>query len=392
MSAQKSFSKKETKKKKENHEVPWYQRVDYMVLIKKSALILWENKKRLIVIGILLTLTGGQAITFNSSFSFNYDNSGNNKIFQDFNKKNEGDENWQKTLDQIENREVFKTKIREFISNKDKVFLAISIAAILFFLVVGILIALFILNCYFHLIYLKTISSIDLGIKKDKIAIKKEVRGEWKNLALLRIIFGLIYFAIVMLFLLPVSMFALQKSWLAMGAFLGIAIIGILTALVFTSYVFRYSFFYLAQSRISIKESIDRGYELFALNWKESFLSSLVNFAVGIVAFLASMALTFILMLPFALLAGVFGLILQIVLGQAHATGVWIGVASVFLFVPFIIVVIILASFWQMFVINFWLFFFKEIAGKRISAEEAKELSPKKKKIPEPVVEAEKLK
>jgi len=369
-----------------DRQAGWLNRIDYLPLVQKTAQIFWTHKKRLIGIAILLLLTGGQAVTFNSSFNSNFSGGGSSSS------QNSSSENpdWQKTLDSIENQENFKMQARQWLENKPKFYSGVALAALgaLFFIL--ILLTLFFLNCYFHLLLVSTVKQLETGKPKSKAVIKREIRGRWKKLALMRVIFGLVYLGSLALFMFPALFFVFQKSWplaITMGGF---ALIAIFIVFMMISYVFRYSFYYLATCNLSIRAAVDSGYEVFAKFWKESLLTSLVNFGVGILAAIAIITVMFLSLIALALIAGLVWLIIFLVAGLAHAAGIAIGVGIVVVLIPLIVIGIILAASWQALVVIFWYLIFNQIAGCKIpETEKEPALAKNKKPAPKPVIQKE---
>lgn len=373
--------------KKAEPPVSWTARVDYMKIIQKTGWLFWENKKRIITIAILLLLTGGQAITMRSSFNGNFGGGGSPGSSQ--NNLNP-DQDFQKTLNEIENQENLKTQVRTFIENKDKLYSDIALAVAILIVVALIILVLFFLNCYFHLLFINTVKVLDLNQKKNKKSVKQLVGGRWKKLALMRVIFFLVTLGSLIVFLLPAGFFVWQKSWplaITMGGF---SLLAIFVVLIMLSYVFRYSLFYLALGKVSVKESIDCGYELFAKFWKESILTSLVNFALGIIAAITAMFLFLVSAVVLFLIAAFVGLIIYLVAGMAHSWGIAVGVGIVIVLIPLILIGILLASIWQGLVVIFWYYIFNELAGCKLP-EPAKEVVLEKAKKPavKPVVQKE---
>lgn len=385
-------SKKETLGKETVHQ--WYNRIDYWKIVQRTANLFWENRRRLITICILLLLTGGQALTFHSSsFSNSANWSGPGEPANFSNKGGGPDEEWQATLKKIENKEELENKIQEFFNNKEKLYGAIAFGSILLLTVTLILVILFLLNCHFHLLFLRTIQSLDKEEKKNKITIKKEVRGKWKQLAMMRLIFGLIYLATLILFFAPAGFFTWQRSWALAIAMAILAFFSIFIVFIILSYVFRYSLLYFASSDLSVKEAIDKGHDLFQQNWKESVLASLVNFALGIAAAITGFFIFVLMLLVLGLAGGFLWLIIWLVLGMAHPWGIAIGVGSVAGIIMILAGIIITAA-WQGLVVIFWYYIFKELAGCKAieSCEEVIEEASVKTKKPavKPVVQKEK--
>ncbi|MBM3256592.1 MAG: hypothetical protein FJZ04_03965, partial [Candidatus Moranbacteria bacterium] len=256
--------------------VSWFNRIDYGVLIKKAGFLLWENRRRLIVLSLLLLLTGGQAITGGSSFS------GGGNFSDPSQEKSE--EDWKNILENIKSQDYFKNQIRNWAADQEALYAAIVISFIVLMVILAIALLFFFLNCHLHLLLIKNISYLSRGEKKSQAAVKREVKNRWKSLVYLRLVFGLMYLGVFLVFLLPAGLFALQKSW-AMAVMLALlGLFSIIVAFIILGYVFRFSLFYFILANLGIRESIDKGYDLFVKNWKESILASVVNFALGIIA------------------------------------------------------------------------------------------------------------
>ena len=205
----------------------------------------------------------------------------------------------------------------------------------------------------------------------------------------MRVIFGLIYLGCLALFMLPAVFFAFQKSWVLAITMGGFSLLAIFIVFMMISYVFRYSLFYLALGKMSIKESIDCGYEVFSKFWRESVLTSLVNFALGIIAMIIILSIFFVSILALGIIAALIGLIIYFAAGMAHAEGIAIGVGITFLLIPLIIIGILLAAAWHGFVVIFWYLVFNEIAGCKVpeTVEEKETALVKAKKKPAPVIQ-----
>lgn len=391
----KSPISKGSKKTNQTKEVPprWYNRIDYWQVIQKTANLFWGNRRRLITLCILLVLTGGQALTLHStSFSGSGNGSGQPANFS--NQGNNQNEPWQETLKEINDKEDLKIKARELFNDKEQLYGTAAVVIVGLIFAGAILVILFLLNSHLHLFLLRTIQSLDQGQDKNKIAIKEEIKSKWKQLAIMRLIFGLMCLGTLILFLLPAGFFALQKSWGMAILMAGVALFSIFIVFVMLSYVFRYSLLYFANSRLSVKESIDKGYDLFMRNWKESVLASLINFAVGIAAAITGFFVFLLMLLVLGIIGGTIWLMIWLVLGMAHALGIAIGVGIVALLI-LIIAGIILAAAWQGLVVIFWYLIFKELAGCKITevceetAEEESSVKIKKTAV-KPVAQKEK--
>lgn len=374
------------KKTEEKPPVSWSSRIDYLEIIKKSTGLFWNNKKYLITVAILLLLTGGQAITLRSSY--NMDWKGNTGPASNQNKA--PDQDFQKTLDDIVKQENFNAEIRDLFENKSKLYsdIALITAGSIIFLL--IIFALFCLNCYFHLLFINMVNNLNLGLNKNKRLIKKTIRGKWKQLAWMRFIFILFYFASFLVFLLPAGFFMWQKSWplaITMGGF---SLMAIFIVFVMISYVFRYSLFYFTLGKMGVRESIDHGYELFSKFWKESILTSLINFALGIIATIICIFVILAAIIGLALVAAFFGLMFYLVAGMSHATGIAIAVGIIFVLIPLIVIAIILGAVWHGFIVIFWYYIFNELAGCKIKEPQEESVLAKEKKKPAPVTQTNK--
>jgi len=370
---------------KEELNESWLKRIDYWKVIQRAGNLFWDNKKRLITIAILLVLTGGQVVTFNSSFSGNMGGGDGSNSAQD--QSIVGNEDWRNTLDKIESGENLKIQARNLLEDKEKLYSGIAIASFAVIFIMLILVILFFLNCHFHLLFINTVKNLDLAVKKNKSSIKREIRGRWKKLALMRVIFGLIYLGCLTLFMLPAAFFAWQKSWVLAITMGGFSLLAIFIVFMMISYVFRYSLFYLALGKLSIKKSVDCGYDVFSKFWKESIMTSLVNFALGIIAAIGFISIFFVSLLALAIIAALVGLVIYLVAGMAHAEGIAIGVGITLVLIPLIIIGIILAAVWHGFVVIFWYLVFSEIAGCKLPEPAKEVVLVKTKKKPAPVIQ-----
>jgi hypothetical protein len=366
----------------------WLNRIDYWKIIQKTAQIFWFNRKRLIGLAILLLLTGGQAVTLKSSFSGDFGGGGSSTSPN--NPPAEQSQNWQDSLSQIESQENLKTEFRGLLENKTKLYSGIFLGILGVILLIVLVIVIFGLNCHFHLLFVNTLKYLENGKGKSKRAVKNEIRGRWKKFFWLRIVFGLMYLGSLALFMFPAIFFIWQKSWPAAIAMGGFALLAIFIVFMMISYVFRYSFYYMATCNLGIKESIDCGYEIFSKFWKESLLTSIVNIIVGVVAMFAAMLLLFLCLIGLAIIAALVGLIIYLVAGMTHAVGIAIGVGIVLVGIPLLVLIIILAASWQGMVLIFWYLIFTQIAGCKVP-EATKVLAPVKNKKPavKPVIQKE---
>jgi hypothetical protein len=388
MNAPKSSDAKKSSRNNSKNPESWISRIDYLALIKKTAGIFWNSKKRLIGLAILLLLTGGQTVTFNSSFSSNFNGGGSGNFDQ--NSSKEENSSWQDSLKKIESQENFKGEIRSLLENKAQLYSVIALGILAALIFILFFIAVFCWNCSLHLQLINTIKYLEAGRAKSKPAIKRKVRGRWKKLFWLRVIFGLFYLGSLALFMFPALFFILQKSWAMAIAMGGFSLLAIFIVFMMISYVFRYSLYYLATGNLSIKESIDCGYEVFSKFWKESVLTSVINLLISIAAMFAAMFFLFLCLIGLALVAAIVGLIIYLVAGMAHATGIAIGVGIVLVGIPMVIIAIILAASWQALVVIFWYLIFQQIAGCKVpEPEKAPALAKAKKPAVKPVIQKE---
>ncbi len=360
-------------------EIPWFEKIDFWSLIKKSLHLINKNRKKLILLGLYLLLTGGQAITVNTSFFQNaYPATEENKDKATVEEKGiAGAENtWEEILKDIESQEDLKTEFRSFFEDEKKVSLFLGFFIVIILLIIVMALITFFFNSHFHLLYLKTLASLEERPLVDQKMVREKIRGRWKELSWMRLIFGFFYFISLLIFLSPAAFFFTNSSNFLLQGFFGLASFGAVFTFTFISYVFRYSLLYFAEEDLSFKESIDRGYELFRSKWRESLLASLINFAAGTLFLIFSaFVITLLVSVEAAIgLAGYFLLKNIAFASVLSALGIFIAVFSV------MILILLLASLWQCFVLNFWFLFFREIAGKKIfSPEELISLENKKK-------------
>jgi len=388
MSAPKSSGAKKLSPNKKTPE-SWLNRIDYPKLLQKTARIFWFNRKRLIGIAILLLLTGGQAVTFNSSFSGNF--SGGGPDNGQNNSPAEQSQSWQDSLNQIESQENFKTEFRKLLEDKTKLYSGIAAGIFGVLLLIILVVLVFGWNCHLHLLFVNTVKYLEAGKgNQSKKFIKHEIRGRWKKLFWLRVLFGLMYLGSLALFMFPALFFVWQKSWPAAIAMGGFALLAIFIVFMIISYVFRYSFFYLATGSLGIKESIDCGYEVFSKFWKESVLASLVNLILGVAAMFAAVLFFFLCLIGLAIVATLVGLIIYLVAGMTHAVGIAIVVGIVLVGIPLLIAAIVLAASWQGMVVIFWYLIFNQIAGCKVpEPEKEPALAKNKKPAIKPVIQKE---
>jgi|GEM_PF-1525321 len=396
MNALKSSEGKNLSPNRKETSESWFKRIEYLEVIKRAGNLFWNHKKRLIMLSFLLLITGGQAITFNSSFSGNIP-SGSPSSSQGPSDANiKGEPDWRETLSKIESQEEYKSQLRDLIENKTKLYSGIALATSVIIIIATILFVIFSCNCYLHLLLINTIRHWDnfagrtnrkSFLQKDKKIIKDKIRGQWKKLALMRVIFGLVYLISLLLFMTPAAFFAWRKFWAMAITMGGLSLPLIFIVFMMISYVFRYSLFYYALGKVGIKESIDCGYDVFAKFWRESLLTSLVNFALGIVAVMLALLIFFASFIVLALAAALVGLIIYLAAGMSHLEGIAIGVGSVMVAIPLFVVGIILAAVWQGFVVIFWYLIFTEITGCKLPAIAKEPVLAKTKKKPAPVVQ-----
>lgn len=359
-----------------NNNQSWFEKIDFWQLVKKSVSLFRENKKNLFLLSLYILLTGGQAITIgNLMLQSPPQEEVGIETKQEQNQSENSEEkppadSWETILKEIEQQEDFKSTLQEIAGNKDFLNILIISGLIIFILLLGIIVWAFLMNSHFHLLYLATIFSL-LNQKPTKISqVTLKIKGRWKALSLLRLIFISFYLITAIIFFSPIAIFISNEK--IYNAFVGISSTLAFATFVFISYVFRFSLFYFAESFLSIKESIDRGYELLRLKWKETILASLINFSAGIIFGIFSI---FFCLFVF-LLIGLVALAIKSWITNPFIVGLLIFLALIFVF-GFIFSLIAL---WQCFVLNFWSLFFREIAGKKIiSPEEANALARKKK-------------
>ncbi len=355
----------------DNNKISLLKEIDYFSLLKRTISLVRNNLRYLLITGALVSLTGGQLLTMDSSLfqttggGSGYDTSSNN------NSKNSSpalqNQNYPEILKNIQNEENIKRQVNNFLSNKDKLPSLLWTIGIALFLILIMVFLVFLYNCHLNVLFLGQISCLEKGRTDNKKIIKRKIRGKWKKVAVLRLIFVALKIASILLFISPALFFVFQKNW-GTAIFLGIiALIALLIALIFLSYVFRYSFLYLLGGNLSLKESIDRGHDLFLKKWKQTVIASLITVASHIVSGIGAFILLFIFLILCALISGLIGLIIVIIIGKIYLYWV-IGVLGVLLVLtPVLLFAIILSAVWQSFLTTFWFLFFKEIAGVKIT-------------------------
>lgn len=367
MNAQKSSAEKNAKN---NQKSGWFE-VDYSSIIKESFLIVRHNFRLLIITAVLIVLTGGQSLTLNSSLLKT-----GNLNFNDFRsltdqKNQNGDgKDFQKVLDEIRNQENLKIKIREFTQNKEMVNQAIFFGTILVvFIFILWLLGMF-YNSFLHILFFKKADYILEKRIWDEKEARREVKGRWKKLVFLRLIFIFLNFISFLIFISPAGFFAWERQWLKSIplAILALILIGLVS--VFLSYVYRLSFFYLLQSKLSVKESIDRGYELFGKKWKPVVSASFITFALNMIAGLCAF-LAFLFFILITLIFSVLIVVLAVLIfGEASSGIIVLTLATLLILTPTLLFAMILSASWQSFLMIFWLIVWKEIAGARLTVQE----------------------
>lgn len=273
-------------------------------------------------------------------------------------------------MNNIESQDRLKNQVRSWATDQETLYAAVFVGLIALTIVLTIALLLFFLNCHLHLLLIKNVSYLSRGEKKSPAAIKKEVKGRWKKLVYLRLIFGLMYLGVFLVFLLPAGLFALQKSWAMAVMLVILGLLSIMVAFIILGYVFRYSLFYFILANLSIRESIDKGYDLFVKNWKESVLASIVNFALGIIAGLSIFFLVLLALVGLVIVGGLIWGMIYLLMAMAHPWEIAIGV-GIFAVIILLCFVIFLAAAWQAFVVIFWHSVFSELAGCK-TVEEAR--------------------
>jgi len=384
MSVQKSSEETSAPNKKSG----WINEVNYSSLVKEAAFILRKNFKTLLATSVLIALTGGQSLTMNSSlFGSGNSTSGiQNQTNSNVNSEN-GNADFQSILNKIENEENVKTEINNFLQNKEMVRTVIVVASsILLFIFICAFLT-FLYNSHLHLLFFKKLNFLLQGKIPEKKLIKAEVKGKWKKVALLRLIFGLLKIASAIVFFLPALFFALEKNWGKVILLGLLALSLVIFVLIFLSYIYRISLLYFLEANLSIKESVDKGYELFGKKWKQIVLGSLINFALHVVFGLGAFLLILAFVLICLIISGLIGLLIFLAVGKAYLTTLAIILGIILVLTPTLLFAIILSALWQSFVMIFWFLIFREIAGVKVAEIVAPEvvLTEEKKEVREAV-------
>ncbi len=368
----------------QGNSTPWFEKIDFWNLVRKSINLIRENKRTLIVVSLYILFTGGQAVTISNTMLQSPSTENEiSKEAESLDKKNDTGfsepKSWEETLKMIEQDEKIKSTLQEIVSNKETANVLIFFGITLLFLLILAFVATFLMNSHFHLLYFGTIFALENGQNAEREVIKEKIKGRWKSLSLMRLVFIFFYLTTAAIFFSPVIIFS-SNSKIA-DSFIGFSSLITFATFVFISYVFRYGLLYFAEGSLGIRESIDRGYELLRSKWKETVLASLINFSAGII-----FGIFFVFFLvAIGLVCGLIAVITKdwlnnsIILGSAIFLGLVVLLTCIF----------ILIAFWQCFVLNFWSLFFREIAGKKIISPEEAILLEKKKKLAELAVKKE---
>lgn len=364
----------------------WFEKIDFWQLVKNAVTLLRENRKALLVLGLYILFTGGQAISTGNlmlqsppSDSAKKEETTQPKTEEISDYSQMEPESWEQVLKSIEQEEGVKSAIQEIVSNKEILNALFFFGFILAILLIGTIVAAFLMNSHFHLLYFGTLFALLNGQPAEREVIKTKMKGRWKKLSLMRLIFLAFYLLTVTIFFSPVVFFSSNEH--LVNAFVGFSSFLTFATFVFISYVSRFSILYFAESSLSIGESIDRGYDLLRSKWKETLLASLINFAAGIV-----FGIFFILVfLTLGLIGGLSGLLLK----SLFSSPLFLGLFIFFGLLLFFICIFGLITVWQCFILNFWALFFREIAGKKIISSEEASLLEKKKKLAELAVKKE---
>jgi len=331
-----------TSKQKDKKE--WWKKIDYLDIIRRTLTIIWLQKRKLIFISIIILLTGGQLINSSTKFSLYSTFPQSPATYEsDFDEKD-----WEKTLNEIEGKEILKEKFQSLILGGMLAFVGF---VVLFFFLLWLIS--FLLNSYFHISFMEEISPC------------KNEKKLWLRLVLLRLLIGFLSLLTGAVLLFPTGFFMWQRSWLPIIFLLPSAIILWIVINIILSYVRRYSFFYLTQTDVSISGALDGGYNLFMKKWKESILTSLVNFAVNMIAGMA-MALVLTLLIFILILLGlIVSLLLVLLIGKEYVVAIIVVTLLLLVLTPVIIAGIFLKALWEAFILVFWFLFFREIAGSK---------------------------
>ncbi|MDD3487005.1 MAG: hypothetical protein PHF35_01330 [Candidatus Moranbacteria bacterium] len=181
----------------------------------------------------------------------------------------------------------------------------------------------------------------------------------------LSVLFFLIIFVLVVVLAIPVVYLALNHSWVA-AILVGVLAFAIFLPLIFVfSLTKAYSEFYIILSNLSIRSSIETGYDLLIGNLGNSIVFSLLIFAVSAAAFLVFLpvaGISLLILFPAGLLFYYLNKI---------AFGAYVALAALL----FLGLILFLSSIFQTYKTAAWTLFFQEIAKveKPETAEAAEE-------------------
>lgn len=213
-------------------------------------------------------------------------------------------------------------------------------------------------------------SSYKSGLKDGK-------KYFWKLLGLGIIILGYFLAALVIL-AIPV-IFLFTNGNYVIGSFLAVIAVLILIPLVIIFLFLReYGSLYIVLGELKIIPALESSYALF----KDNILPSIVMALIFIPLNICLMLLLLLVILPFALIFLVIGLLFYLLLSTMGALAMLF--LGIFILVSFLIFV---RSVWEVFAQTVWVLFFQEIASPKVketAKEKVEETEKKEEVFPEP--------
>jgi hypothetical protein len=229
------------------------------------------------------------------------------------------------------------------------------------------------------------ISSIDKQVRGEsanfRFGLRQGRRNFWK-IFFLSFFLGIFMFSTVLVLITPVAFLFLNRNYF-IGVFMAIlAGLILIPLIILTAYLRIYSYLYAVLGNLNVWASLERAYDIFRKNLKESILMGLLFIPLNIVLAILIIAA----IIPIIIIFVIFGFILffaagKIGLGIAIALGLMV-IISCFLAIK---------SIYAIFSQSVWILFFHEIAKIK---KEAEVMEPEPERVPEakpmPIIEARK--
>lgn len=174
----------------------------------------------------------------------------------------------------------------------------------------------------------------------------------------------------------PVAFLFINKNYLIGSLIALLAVIIIIPLIILTAFMRIYGYLYLVIGKLSFWSSLERAYYLFRKNIGSSIIMGLLFIPVSI----ALLIITVAIVIPIAIVFLIIGIVLFLIAGKVGAI-----VVAVLAGLVFLVTMIFLKSFYEVFAQSAWIFFFHEIAKvekEEVVAEVEVEAVPSVKAMP----------